>query len=141
MIILDTNVVSEIQKDNADPNVVAWFDRQSLSTLWLTSITVAEMKYGAALLPEGKKRRTIEQLIDVYVGELFKDRIAAFDTDCAKYFGPQAAHAKQQGREVKGFADAAIAAISWSKGFKVATRDVAPFEAMACTVINPWNQA
>ena len=141
MIILDTNVVSEIQKDTADPNVVAWFDRQSLSTLWLTTVTVAEMRYGAALLPEGKKRRAIEQLIEVYVDDLFAGRIASFDLGSATYFGTQAAHAKKQGREVQGFADAAIAAISWSKGFKVATRDVAPFQAMACEVINPWDQA
>ena len=140
MIILDTNVISEIPRDSANPNVIAWFDRQSLSTLWLTSITVAEMNYGTALMPEGKKRRATEQLNEVYVDEFFKDRIAHFDLDCARYFALQAAKAKAQGLEVRGFADAAIAAIAWSKGFKVATRDVAPFKAMECDVINPWDE-
>jgi len=140
MIVLDTNVVSEIQKQNVDPNVEAWFDRQALASLWLTTVVVAELRYGAALLDPGKKRTAFEKLIDTYVDELFAGRIAAFDLSSTTLFAANAAEAKRDGREVKGFADAAIAAIALSKGFAVATRDVRPFQDMGVEVINPWQQ-
>ena len=140
MIVLDTIVVSEIQKQNVDPNVEAWFDRQALASLWLTTIGVAELRYGAALLELGKKRAALEKLIAAYVDGLFAGRIAEFDLPCTTFFAARAAEAKRNGREVKGFADAAIAAIALSKGFAIATRDVRPFRDMGVQVINPWQQ-
>lgn len=140
MIILDTNVISEIQKQTVDPNVEAWFDRQALASLWLTTINVAELRYGAALLDPGKKRTAFETLIEAYVDELFAGRIATFDLASATLFAAHAAEAKRNGREVRGFADAAIAAIALSKKFAVATRDVRPYRDMGVDVINPWEQ-
>lgn len=140
MIVLDTNVVSEIQKAAADASVEAWFDRQALESLWLTTVTVAELRYGIAQLEPGKKRIALEQLVETYVGDLFAGRIADFDLSSTIAFAAHAAEAKRKGREVKGFADAAIAAIALSRGFAVATRDVRPFQDMGVEVINPWDQ-
>lgn len=138
MIVLDTNVVSEIQKAEADHAVEAWFDRQALPSLWLTTITVAEMRYGTALLPPGKKRTSLDRLIETYIENLFADRIAPFDLSATSIFADRAAAAAGRGRKIDGFADAAIAAIALSKGFAVATRDARPFRDMGVQVINPW---
>ena len=138
MILLDTNVVSEIQRPEADPNVVAWFDAQSLPTLWLSTITVAELRYGIALLEPGRRRAALERLIETYVENLFAGRIAGFDLAATSLFADRAARARLQGREVRGFADAAIAAIAISRGFAVATRDTRPFRDMGAAVIDPW---
>ncbi|SMC78622.1 hypothetical protein SAMN06297251_10868 [Fulvimarina manganoxydans] len=138
MIVLDTNVLSEMMKSSPDPNVSAWLNAQKRSTLWLTTITVAELRYGAARLAEGRRRAALEHLIDTYVDEGFPERIAAFDLAAASLFARHTADAARQGREIAGFADAAIAAIALSKGFSVATRDTGPFLAMGVDVINPW---
>jgi len=107
MIVLDTNVVLEIQKQNVNPNVEAWFDRQVLASLWLTTIVAAELRYGAALLDPGKKRTAFEMLVATYIDELFAGRIAAFDLSSTSHFATHAAKAKRSGLRVIGFANAA----------------------------------
>ena len=107
MIILDTNVVLEIQKQNVNQNVETWFDRQILASLWLTTIVVAELRYGAALLDPGKERTAFERLVAAYIDELFAGRISAFDLSSTSHFATHAANAKRNDREVIGFADAA----------------------------------
>lgn len=141
MIILDTNVISEIQKTDASAAVEAWFDAQALPSLWLTTITVAELRYGAALLPMGRKRAALDRLIELYVETWFADRIAPFDLSATILFADRAAQAAARGRKIDGFADAAIAAIALSRGFAVATRDGRPFRDMGVEVIDPWAQA
>ncbi|MBL4543568.1 MAG: PIN domain-containing protein [Rhodobacteraceae bacterium] len=138
MIVLDTNVLSETMAAAPDPAVVAWLNAQALETVYLTAITVAELRYGAALMPPGRKRRRIEDLTASYVDDLFADRILAFDLSATLLFAERAAAARRQGRELPGFADAAIAAIALSRGFQVASRDTGPFEAMGASVTNPW---
>ncbi|ORE92709.1 PIN domain-containing protein [Aurantimonas sp. 22II-16-19i] len=138
MIVLDTNVLSETMKPDPDPNVIAWLNRQSPSSLWLTTITVAELRYGAAKLPHGRRRMAFERMIEAYVSDAFRNRIATFDLPATTMFARRAADAARAGREVKGFADAAIAAIALAKGFSVATRDVRPFDDMGVAVVDPW---
>lgn len=138
MIVLDTNVLSESMKPNADPNVMAWLNDQSPTSVWLTTITVAELRYGAARLDPGKKRTALESLIETYVSTVFESRIAVFDLPATILFAERAADARRRGREVKGFADAAIAAIALAKGFAVVTRDTGPFRDMGVEVIDPW---
>nr|WP_280890336.1 PIN domain-containing protein [Jiella mangrovi] len=135
--MLDTNVLSEAMKPNPDSNVLAWLNQQSPSTLWLTTITVAELRFGVAKLPEGKRHAALENLVESYIA-LFFGRIASFDMPATVAFAAHAAGAARRGREVKGFADAAIAAIAVSNGFSVATRDIRPFVDMGVQVINPW---
>lgn len=140
MIVLDTNVLSETMRGAPDPNVKAWLNRQDMVTLWLTTITVAELRFGVAKCPHGKKRDVLNQAVETFVTKVFPGRIAAFDLDTTAIFADRLAAASASGREVRGFADAAIAAIALARGFSVATRDTGPFEAMGVRVIDPWKE-
>ena len=136
MIVLDTNVVSEAMKPNPHPAVQAWLDLQAAETLYLSSVTLAELLFGIGSLPSGRRKNALTQTLDGLL-ELFGDRVLAFDTDSARHYAELAVKARSAG---KGFPtpDGYIAAIATSRGFTVATRDVAPFLAAGLNVINPW---
>jgi predicted nucleic acid-binding protein len=136
MIILDTNVISEAMKSQRHPAVQAWLDAQAAETLYLTSITLAEMLFGVRILPAGKRKNALTQMLDGLMA-LFEDRVLAFDAAAAKNYAELADAARAAG---KGFPmpDAYIAAIAFAHGFIVATRDVSPFKAVGLTVIDPW---
>lgn len=137
MILLDTNVVSEAVKPEPDEAVRAWLDEQAAETLFLSSVTVAELMFGIGALPDGKRK---DKLTDAVEGvmELFADRILPFDTDAARHYAELAVKARAAG---KGFPtpDGYIAAIAASRGFVVATRDTSAFDAAGLEVIDPWN--
>lgn len=137
MIILDTNVVSEAMKPEPHPAVLAWLNDQAIETLYLSSVTLAELLFGIAALPEGKRKNMLEQVLDGLMG-LFRDRVLPFDSDAAKYYAKLAVLARNGGR---GFPtpDGYIAATAASRGFSVASRDTAPYDAARVSVINPWN--
>jgi predicted nucleic acid-binding protein len=124
-------------KPQPDTNVMAWLNAQAPASVWLTTITVAELRYGAARLDPGRKRSGLEGLISAYVEEVFKDRIASFDLPATVLFAERAANARRKGSMVE-FADGAIAAIALARGFAVATRDARPFIDMGVEVIDPW---
>ena len=136
MIVLDTNVVSEAMKPEPDPAVRAWLNDQAAETLYLTSVTLAELAFGIGALPAGKRKDMLAQTLDGLMG-LFRDRVLPFDTDAARRFAELAVTARNGGR---GFPtpDGYIAAIAASRGFIVASRDTAPYEAATVAVINPW---
>ena len=136
MIILDTNVISEAMKPEPHPAVRAWLNNQAAETLYLSSVTLAELLFGIAALPAGKRKDMLAQTLDGLMG-LFRDRVLSFDVDAARHYAELAMTAKTGGR---GFPtpDGYIAAIAASRGFVVATRDTAPFEAGGVSVINPW---
>lgn len=136
MIVLDTNVVSEAMKPGPHPAVQAWLDEQAVETLYLSSVTLAEMLFGIGTLPAGRRKDALAQTLDGLL-ELFRDRVLAFDTDAARHYAELAVAARAAG---KGFStpDGYIAAIAAAHGFSVATRDVAPFRAAGVKVINPW---
>jgi toxin FitB len=136
MIVLDTNVVAEAMKPAPHPTVLAWLDNQLAETLYLSSVTLAELLFGVAALPTGKRKALLTQSVDGLLG-LFKDRILPFDVDAARHYAELAFTARTSGR---GFPtpDGHIAAIAASRGFIIATRDTAPFEAAGIAVINPW---
>ena len=136
MIVLDTNVVSEAMKPNPNPAVQAWLDEQAAETLYLSSVTLAELLFGIGSLPAGRRKNALTQTLDGLL-DLFGDRVLAFDTDSARYYAELAVKARSAG---KGFPtpDGYIAAIAAAHGFTVATRDVAPFQAAGLNVINPW---
>ena len=138
MIVLDTNVISEAMKPDPHPSVLAWLNNQAAETLFLSSVTLAELLFGIASLPAGKRKAMLEQALDGLMG-LFKDRLLSFDTDAARCYAELAVMAKSSGR---GFPtpDGYIAAISASRGFIVASRDTAPYKAANVTVINPWEE-
>ena len=136
MIVLDTNVVSEAMKATPNPVVLAWLDEQAAETLYLSSVTLAELLFGIGVLPVGRRKEALTQMLDGLLA-LFEDRVLAFDTAAARRYADLAVTARAAG---KGFPtpDGYIAAIAKARGFTVATRDVAPFKAVGLNVINPW---
>jgi predicted nucleic acid-binding protein len=139
MIVLDTNVISEAMKPEPNPAVRAWLNDQAAETLYLSSVTLAELLFGIAALPAGKRKDMLAQAIDGLMG-LFRDRVLPFDADAARHYAELAVAARSAGR---GFPtpDGYIAAIAASRGFIVASRDTAPYEAAGVVVINPWQAA
>ena len=137
MIVLDTNVVSEAMKPEPHQAVRTWLNDQAAETLYLSSVTLAELLFGIAALPAGKRRDMLAQALDGLMG-LFRDRVLPFDIDAARRYAELAVMAKTSGR---GFPtpDGYIAAIAASRGFIVASRDTAPYEAAGVHVINPWS--
>lgn len=139
MIVLDTNVVSEAMRPQPHPAVLAWLDAQSAETLYLSSVTLAELLFGIGALPAGRRRDALARTLDG-LHALFGERVLAFDTAAARHHARLAIAARAAGA---GFPtpDGYIAAIAASRGFAVATRDVAPFEAAGLPVIDPWHAA
>jgi len=137
MILLDTNVVSEPLKAAGDTNVLAWIDAQIIETLYLSTISLAELRFGIAVLPEGKRRDTLHLSLEQRVLPLFVGRILAFDDPAAKSYATLRARARAAGQAIAP-ADGYIAAIAATHGFAVATRDTSPFDAAGLAVINPW---
>jgi predicted nucleic acid-binding protein len=136
MIVLDTNVVSEAMKPEPHPNVRAWLNAQPYETLYLSSVTLAEMLFGIGTLPTGKRKEMLNEALNGLI-ELFEGRILSFDIAASRQYADLAVTARAAGR---GFPvpDGYIAAIAVSQGFKVASRDTAPFDAASVSVINPW---
>lgn len=137
MIVLDTNVVSEAMKPEPHPAVRAWLNSQATETLYLSSVTIAELLFGIGALPLGKRKDMLALTLDGLM-RLFRDRVLPLDIDAARFYAELAVTAKIAGR---GFPtpDGYIAAIAASRGFIVASRDTAPYEAASITVINPWD--
>jgi predicted nucleic acid-binding protein len=137
MILVDTNVISEPWKPMPDERVLAWIDAQAVETLYLSAITVAELRFGIAAMPEGRKRKTLDHRLEREVLPLFQGRVLPFDLEASRAYAELMARAKTTGKAV-GKADGYIAATALSRGFAVATRDSGPFEAAGLKVINPW---
>ena len=136
MILLDTNVVSEAMKPLPNSQVLGWLNAQAAETLFVSSITFAELLFGVAAMPQGQRKLRLEETVDG-LADMYKGRILGFDLDTAKTYAQLAALAKSKGQ---GFptADGYIAAIAASKRMIVATRDTATFAAVGLEVINPW---
>lgn len=137
MILLDTNVMSEPLRQAPEPRVIEWIDAQAMETLFLSAITVAELRAGVAMLPAGKRRAGLQENLEKRVLPLFAGRVLPFDMACTQAYAALMAKARSAGLGV-AIADGCIAAIAAANGFAVATRDTSPFEAAGVTVINPW---
>ena len=137
MILLDTNVVSETMRREPDPRVRAWLDAQSGETMFISSITVAELSVGVGALPAGKRQAALAATLDDVLA-VFAARILPFDTQAARLYAELAIRARTAGL---GFPlpDAYIAAIAAAHGFTVASRDGSAFKAAGVPVIDPWN--
>ena len=139
MILLDTNVISEAIKPESHRVVRTWLDAQVAETLFLPSITVAELLFGIGALPDGRRKAMLAVRIDSLLDE-FAGRILPFDTSAAQRYADLAVKARSAG---KGFPtpDGYIAAIADTHGFAVASRDTSAFSAAGLTVIDPWAPA
>ena len=138
MIILDTNVLSELMRSKPSPGVVAWVARQPAAELFTTSITEAEIFYGIELLTKGKRREGLLAAAEAMFAEDLAGRIFGFESDAARVFSKIAAHRRALGRPIR-HADAQIAAIAQVRGAKLATRNIADFEDCGLDVLDPWN--
>lgn len=140
MILLDTNVISEPLRREPEPGVIEWIDAQALETLYLSAITVAELRSGIALLPAGKRRTGLLESLERRVLPLFTGRVLPFDLPCTQTYAELIAKAQKAGLAI-ATADGFIAATAAANGLAVATRDTGPFEAAGVEVINPWGEA
>ncbi len=137
MILLDTNVISEPQRREPNARVLEWIDAQALETLYLSAITVAELRAGIALMLAGKRRDSLHDNLEKRLLPMFANRVLSFDMACTKAYAELLAKCRAAGLAVET-ADAFIAAVALANGFAVATRDTRPFEAVGVNVINPW---
>ncbi len=139
MIVLDTNVLSELWRLAPDRNVLAWMDAQIVETLFLSAITVAELRFGLAAMPQGKRRTIYQERMEREVLPTFTGRVLPFDLDASKSYADLMARARAEGLAI-GKADGYIAATAAARGMIVATRDTRPFQAAGLAVIDPWDR-
>ena len=137
MILLDTNVISEPMRI-AESKVVEWIDAQPIETLYLSTITVAELRFGIAALPAGKRRNTLQTHFEDQLLPLFEGRVLPFDLPASKAYAELMARARGAGFAI-GTTDGYIAAIASTRKFALATCDTGPFKAAGLIVIDPWN--
>jgi toxin FitB len=137
MILIDTNVISELWKAEPNLDVLAWVDAQTVETLYLSAITVAELRFGLATMPEGKRRTIYQERLENEVLPTFTGRVLPFDLDASQAYADLMARAKAEGKAI-GKADGYLAATASACGLMVATRDISPFEAAGLKIVNPW---
>jgi predicted nucleic acid-binding protein len=137
MIVLDTNVVSELMRPDRTESVARWFMGRAVTTLCTTAVTQAEILFGAQLLPKGKRRDGIEQAAGVLFDKGFEGRVLPFDSEAARAYARIVASPRRSGRPISQ-ADAQIAAIARSLDFDLATRNVSDFEGCGIEVHDPW---
>ena len=137
MILLDTNVLSELMRPSPAPSVSAWVAKQSAAELFTTAITEAEIFYGIELLVKGKRREQLLAAAEAMFTEDFADRVHSFDHDSARAFSKIAARRRELGRPISQ-ADAQIAAIAQVRRARLATRNLADFRDCEIELVDPW---
>lgn len=135
--LLDTNVVSELMRESPEPAVASWVSGHPVEDLFLSSVSEAELRYGAAILPLGRRRETLFFKIEAMLRDAFDDRVLPFDSDAARTYGHIAAARHLAGRPVAS-ADCQIAAIAAARRMRLATRNVRDFEGMGIEIVDPW---
>ena len=138
MILLDTNVLSELMRPSPEPKVLQWLDAQPAMDIWISAVTVAEIRLGIELLPDGKRRGLLSDLAERMFREDFSERYLPFDFSAAGKYASIVALRKRQGSPIS-VEDAQIAAITQANGLALATRNVKDFSGIeGLELINPW---
>jgi predicted nucleic acid-binding protein len=137
MIILDTNVLSALMQLQPDPQVVAWLDGQPAESIWLSTVTVFEARYGLALLADGQRKSLLQQRLDGLLQDDLDNRVLPFDASAAAQAAVLAAERKRRGRPVD-MRDTFIAGIALARRASIATRNTRHFEDLSVPVVNPW---
>lgn len=140
MIVLDTNLVSEIMRLRPEPAVLAWFDAQVPSALWLTAVGAAELMFGVARMDQGARRQQLARNLSAMLETDFDGRVLPFDLAAASVYAQLAAQRERIGRPV-AMADAQIASVCLAHGASLATRNHKHFDGLGLTIINPWGTA
>lgn len=139
MIVLDTNVVSEVQKPNPNERVMAWLDAQEPGDLYITAVTAEELLFGAYILPIGDRRARLVGTIEAMLQDDFNGRVLPYDVTASQFYASRVSAARERGITI-GHADGQIGSIvAAQRAAKIATRDTGPFKAMRIEVINPWD--
>ncbi|MDR1854518.1 MAG: type II toxin-antitoxin system VapC family toxin [Azoarcus sp.] len=139
MIVLDTNVLSEILRLTPEARVLSWLQAQPRTMLFTTTITRGEMFYGVQLLPEGKRKASMLAEVRAIFAADFAGQILAFDNDAADAYAEISATRKTMGKPIAQL-DAMIAAIALSRGARLATRNIKDFVGCGVEIINPWDE-
>ena len=137
MIVLDTNVLSELLRAVPEPGVLRWLDRQPATSVYTTSVTQAEILLGVAVMPAGKRRTQVAAAVGEIFAEDFAERVLPFDGDAAIAFADIVAERRSLGSPITQF-DAKIAALTRSRGAQLATRNVRDFVHCGVDIVNPW---
>lgn len=137
MIVLDTNVISELVRPQPDRLVLGWLDRYPWAEIYLTAITTAELRYGAARLPDGQRKTELAERVRLLTKERFAHRILPFDDEAASHYAQVVASREKRGKPI-GMADAQIAAICLDHRAALATRNTKDFVYVDVGIVNPW---
>ena len=140
MYVLDTNVASELMRPTPTSTVAAWIAERSAKEIFLTAISEAELLYGVAIVPAGRRRNELEAVMTRWLEVGFGERILPFDSAAARHYAEIASQRRREGRPIEE-ADCQIAAISRSRGAVLVTRNVRDFEATGVDIVNPWTIA
>jgi toxin FitB len=138
VIVLDTNVISELARQVVDVGVLAWLDSLEISDVATTAVTAAELRYGLARLPDGRRKRELSVVIGGILNEDFHGRVLPFDEGSAVQYGDIVANRERIGQPI-GVSDAQIASICRDLGAVLATRNTPDFEGTGVELVNPWN--
>jgi hypothetical protein len=137
MIVLDTNVISELMRKVPDERVTAWIDAQPVETLYLATISAAELRFGIAVAPRGKHQQWLEEMLEEEILPSFATRMLPFDLAASRAYAELMAKARAVGQGIP-VADGYIAATAAANGMKIATRNTRHFETAGLRVVNPW---
>ena len=140
MILLDTNVISEMMRTEPAQIVLDWFGKHDAADLFISAVTEAELRTGVAILPDGQRRDRLQLAINGMIDQDFQSRVLPFDSPAARSYAEIAAARRAKGKPIME-ADCQIAAIACACGAAIATRNVKDFEGCGISVINPWNAA
>lgn len=138
--LLDTNVLSELLRARPDAALLAWFAQQPATSLFVSTVTQAEMLLGARLLPAGKRRSQLQAALDAMFDQDFAGRLLPFDAAAATVYADVVSTRRAAGRPISQF-DAQIAAIALCRRARLSTRNVADFEGVGLEIVNPWGRA
>lgn len=138
MIILDTNVLSETMLEIPDSRVIAWLNSLPAPSVWLTSVTIFEIRFGIDLLPDGRKKARLQTAFEKAVSDDFENRVLPFDHNAAEAAGHIAAHLESFGRRTE-LPDIQIAGIATIRNATLATRNTKHFERISLSLMDPWS--
>ena len=137
MFILDTNVVSELMRPVPEPSLISWIADRAVSSMFLTSVCEAELRFGLAVMPSGRRRDNLAESLERMLLAGFADRVLPFDSDAARAYAEIASARRAVGHPISQF-DGQIAAIALTHGMVLATRNVRDFRSIGLVLVNPW---
>lgn len=137
MIVVDTNVISEVMRARPSPSVLNWLNAREGNQLFITTVTLAEIGYGLRMLPEGQRRWQLHRRFEQFIAQAFEERVLDFTIAAARAYAEIMGHRKEVGHPMS-LADGQIASIVHARGFALATRNTTDFEDCGLELINPF---